>query len=142
MACTKCQCKYWVIIVLVLAQYCQFELVLFNDNIACITQLCKPMWSHRKSQKYCPTIHSWLMRLGPKQANLKVSVLIDTLSKTFFSIPRFNSGIDHFILLKWGIHFRNWESMPEVNSLPMPELPSKRGRNWESMPAVNSWLYK
>ena len=28
--------KGWVvIIVLVLAQYCQFELVIFNDNIAC-----------------------------------------------------------------------------------------------------------
>ena len=25
---------------------------------------------------------------------------IDTLSKSFFSIPHFNSGIDHFILLK------------------------------------------
>ena len=34
--------------------------------------------------------------------------LIDTLSKSFFSITHFNSGIDHFILLKWGIHFRNW----------------------------------
>ena len=33
---------------------------------------------------------------------------LDTLSKTFFSIPNFNSGIDHFILLKWGIHFQNW----------------------------------
>ena len=59
---------------------------------------------------------------------------IDTLSKTFFSIPHFNSGIHHFTLLKWGIHFRHW--------FLMPELPSKRGRNWESMPEVNSWLYK
>ena len=25
---------------------------------------------------------------------------IDTLSKSFFSIPHFNSGMDHFILLK------------------------------------------
>ena len=92
-----------------------------------------------------------------------LKILWNTLSKSFFSIPHSNSGIDHFILLKWGVHFRNWihnagidhfillkwgmhfrnwESMPEVNSLPMPELPSKRGRNWGSMPEVNSWLYK
>ena len=36
-------------------------------------------------------------------------ILIDTLSKTFFSIPHFNSGSHHFTLLKWGIHFQHWE---------------------------------
>ena len=25
-----------------------------------------------------------------------------------FSIPHFNSKIDHFLLLRWGIHFQNW----------------------------------
>ena len=44
-------------------------------------------------------------------------ILFETLSRTFFSIPHFNSGIHHFILLKWGIHFQHW--------FPMPELPSK-----------------
>ena len=38
------------------------------------------------------------------------NVPLDTLSKTFYSIPCFNLGIDHFTLLKWGIHFWNWIS--------------------------------
>ena len=53
--------------------------------------------------------------------------LLDTLSKSFFSIPHFNSGIDHFILLKRGIQF------------PMPELLSKSGRTWSSILEVNSF---
>ena len=56
---------------------------------------------------------------------------IDTLTKTFFSIPRFNSKIHHFKLLKWGIHFWHW--------FTMPELPSKRGRNWKEEEEVNSF---
>jgi len=31
---------------------------------------------------------------------IHLSKLLDTLSKTFFSIPHFNSGIHHFTLLK------------------------------------------
>ena len=56
-----------------------------------------------KPQQQVPT-YKWMQvkRNVPKPGkNLTIHVFfIDTLSKSFFSIPPFNSGIDHFILLK------------------------------------------
>ena len=67
--------------------------------------------------------------------------IVDTLSKSFFSIPHFNSGIDHFILLKWGINFRNWIPNARIEHFILLKW-GIHFQNWESMPAVNSWLYK
>ena len=65
--------------------------------------------------------------------------ILDTLSKSFFSIPHFNSGIDHFILLKWGIDFRNWIPNAGIEHFILLKW-GIHFRNWESMPEVNSLL--
>ena len=64
--------------------------------------------------------------------------ITDTLSKSFFSIPHFNSGIDHFILLKWGIDFRNWIPNAGIEHFILLKW-GIHFRNWELMPEVNSF---
>ena len=68
----------------------------------------------------------------------KVIFTLDTLSKSFFSIPHFNSGIDHFILLKWGIDFRNWIPNAGIEHFILLKW-GIHFRNWELMPEVNSF---
>ena len=65
-------------------------------------------------------------------------ITLDTLSKSFFSIPHFNSGIDHFILLKWGIDFRNWIPNAGIEHFILLKW-GIHFRNWELMPEVNSF---
>ena len=42
----------------------------------------------------------WLHSCLPLKISTNPNELLDTLSKTFFPIPQFNSGIHHFTLLK------------------------------------------
>ena len=77
------------------------------------------------------------IRYGGGRLRMNISETVITkkpiwhFKQNIFSIPHFNSGIHHFTLLKWGIHFWHW--------FPMLELPSKRGRNWKEEEEVNSF---